>query len=311
MEGLEIGASVMMHLGSFEFGISTAAYQELSRNVAHRWAESELFGQRPSLQYLGPGAETVTLPGVVYPEYRGGLGQILAMTELAGRGEYLNMVSGHGDALGRWVIETVEEVNSNFGKAGVPRKMDFTLSLRRAPDATGAMAGKTATAKPPANAAALSIPADAATSAQKMTGLASNLSSAAEGLGATLNNAGRLIEQRLAPITDLAQDAMGGVSRSLAVVDELRLMADRALASVGARPLASNVLNQAQNMAARASQLVARAESASVVMRDTGRQIGELSSVSADGRAAMREAQRAADAATTLARQTAIAAGRI
>ena len=62
MEGLEIGASVMMHLGSFEFGISTAAYQELTRNISHRWAESELFGQRPSLQYLGPGAETISLP---------------------------------------------------------------------------------------------------------------------------------------------------------------------------------------------------------------------------------------------------------
>lgn len=309
MEGLVIGASVMMHLGSFEFSIATAAYQELTRNVAHRWAESELFGQRPSLQYLGPGAETINLPGVVYPEYRGGLDQITAMMDLAGRGELLDMVSGHGDALGRWVIETVEESKSNFGQAGVPRKMEFSLSLRRAPDAAGAVAGKGRVA--PAAPVIAAIPADAITPAQKVGGLASSLSSAAEGLGATLSNAGRLIEQRLAPITELAREATGALSRSLGVVDELRIMADRSLASVGVRPLASNALNQAQNLANRANQLVSRAESASVVMRDTGRKIGELSNVSADGRAAMREAQRAADAATNLARQTAIEAGRI
>lgn len=311
MEGLELGASVMLNLGSFEFGISTAAYQELTRNISHRWAESELFGQRPSLQYLGPGAETISLPGVVYPEYRGGLGQIAAMADLAGQGQLLDMVSGHGDALGRWAIETVDETNSNFGAAGVPRKMDFTLSLRRAPDAEGAVVTNRAAPRQPANVAALSIPTDAVSPADKMGGLARNLSGAAQGLSATLSNASRLIEQRLAPVTDLAQDAMGAVSRSLGVVDELRVMADRALASVGVRPLDLNIINQAQNMTNRASQLVARADSASVVMRTTAAQIDQLSTVSSDGRAAMREAQRAADAATALARQTAIQAGRI
>lgn len=131
MIGYTIAMPLMMQLGSFQFGTWTAAYQELNRSTSWTWAEQELFGLAPTLQYTGPGADTMTLPGVIYPEYRGGLSQIDNMRLIAGNGLPLVLVSGLGRILGRWVIDKIDEKQSVFASAGVPRKIEFTLSLRR------------------------------------------------------------------------------------------------------------------------------------------------------------------------------------
>lgn len=131
MNGHILGAPVMMQLGSFQFSITTAAYQELSRRTAYRWAQQDLYGRLPGLQFTGPGEDTMTLPGVIYPEYRGGTGQLNQMRSLAGRGTPLMMVSGVGQIMGRWVIESVDEKQAAFFAYGVPRKQEFTLQLKR------------------------------------------------------------------------------------------------------------------------------------------------------------------------------------
>lgn len=131
MIGHKLGTSVMMQLGSFQFSILTAAYQELTRRTTYRWAQQDLYGRLPGLQHTGPGEETMTLPGVIYPEYRGGIGQLNRMRSLAGRGTPLLMVSGLGQIMGRWVIEAVEEKQTVFAAFGMPRKQEFTLQLKR------------------------------------------------------------------------------------------------------------------------------------------------------------------------------------
>lgn len=125
------GADVMMSLGGFRFGLNTAAYQELSRTTEQRWAAQDRFGQDAALQHTGPGPETMTLPGVVYPEFRGGFAQVDRMRELAGRGRPLSLITGTGRVLGRYVIERVEERQSVFAARGMARKIEFTLNLRR------------------------------------------------------------------------------------------------------------------------------------------------------------------------------------
>lgn len=122
---------VMMQLGSFQFAVSTAAYQELMRSTEHRWPAQERFGQLPALQYTGPGADTITLAGVVYPEFRGGTGQIERLRALADRGEPQLLVDGLGNVHGRWVVERIEERQTVFAARGVPRRQDFTLTLRK------------------------------------------------------------------------------------------------------------------------------------------------------------------------------------
>lgn len=123
--------NIMMQLGSFQFCIQTAVYQELIRKNEYKWPSQHRFGQRPSRQFVGVGDETIQLPGIIYPEYRGGFQQVEAMRRLAGRGQPLLLVDGLGKLWGRYVIESIDEKQSLFAAFGAPRKQEFSVSLAR------------------------------------------------------------------------------------------------------------------------------------------------------------------------------------
>jgi phage protein U len=128
--GQSVAQSIMMQLGSFQFGIATAAYQELRRRTEYRWPSQDLYDKLPALQYTGPGQDTITLTGVIYTEYVGTPYMLAKMRALASRGLPLPLTSGAGSPMGRWVIESVDEGQSVFMGAGVPRKQEFTLQLK-------------------------------------------------------------------------------------------------------------------------------------------------------------------------------------
>ncbi len=134
-------ADVMMRLGSFDFGLSTAAYQEFQRSTAYTWADLKRFGKDDALQYTGNGEDSITLPGIVYPEFRGGTGQLDDLRALAELAEPQLLIDGRGTILGEWVIQSVDERGSIFAAAGVARKQEFTLKLRRFQDDGSADAG--------------------------------------------------------------------------------------------------------------------------------------------------------------------------
>lgn len=124
------GFTPQLMLGSFMFSLNTAAFQEFHRSVEHRWASQEVYGEHEVLHYCGIGKETITLPGVIYPSYRGGTGQIEKMRQLARGGKPLQLISASGGLLGKWVIESIEEKQSHHAALGLPRKQEFNLKLR-------------------------------------------------------------------------------------------------------------------------------------------------------------------------------------
>lgn len=120
---------VMMGLGEYRFSISTAAYQELKRTSPYRWAAQNRVGQRPALQYIGPGQETIELSGDLYPLYKGGIGQMDKMRKEAGAGQPLILVDGLGTIWGKWCIEEIQETQTIFLPGGIPKKQSFSLRL--------------------------------------------------------------------------------------------------------------------------------------------------------------------------------------
>ena len=126
-----MAAEHMMALGEYRFSLSTAAYQEFSHSAEYRWAAQDRIGRLPARQYVGPGAETISLRGLIYPHFRGGLGQLGRMRNEAGRGEPLDMTEGNGRVWGLWVIIRVEETRRVFEADGVPRQIEFRLELAR------------------------------------------------------------------------------------------------------------------------------------------------------------------------------------
>ena len=95
-------------------------------------------GREPALQYTGPDTQSITIEGVIYPHFKGGLRQVEMMRLKAGIGAPLMMVDGLGWVWKRWVIMRVEERKSHFLRDGAPRKIEFSLTLQSyGPDGGG------------------------------------------------------------------------------------------------------------------------------------------------------------------------------
>lgn len=126
---------VMMALGAYRFSLDTAAYQTLERRSTWRWEAVQRLGKRPAMQYFGPGEDVITLDGSIYPGFRGGFGQVDSMRAEAGKGEALDLVDGTGKAWGKYCIIDVTETRTVFYSNGLPRRIDFSLTLSMYGDA--------------------------------------------------------------------------------------------------------------------------------------------------------------------------------
>lgn len=126
-----LGVDMMMILGVYRFCISNAAYQSLVRTTEYKWEELHRLNSETALQYTGKSPETINLDGEIYPQFKGGLQQITLMRAQAGLGLPLFLISGNGFAFGRWCITNITENQAYFLKDGTPRKIAFSLSLKK------------------------------------------------------------------------------------------------------------------------------------------------------------------------------------
>lgn len=131
----------MMTLGPLIFHLNSATYQKLQRRTEYQWAAQDRLRQGsnpftggPALQYISPGNDTIGLDGVIYPEQLGSQNAMDLMRAAAGAGRPLPLIQYmkmRGLLLGLWVIEGIDETQDTFGPGGLPRKIEFHLSLKR------------------------------------------------------------------------------------------------------------------------------------------------------------------------------------
>lgn len=122
---------VQMQLGPITFGLLYAAYQELTRATEYRWAAIEPVGLAPAYQFIGLGEDTITLTGVVYPHIPTSWGSIDAIRTFASTGTPAVLVSAFGNVLGMWIVTSVQERQPVHFILGIPRKQEFTMTLKR------------------------------------------------------------------------------------------------------------------------------------------------------------------------------------
>lgn len=121
-----------MALGTFRFSVNSAAYESLRHAVQYRWSTQDRLGRLPARQYTGPGTETISLVGVIYPYAADQPAATLVLDQLraqAGQGLPLLLTDGRGRVWGRWCVENIEETRSVFFADGSPRKIEFSLAL--------------------------------------------------------------------------------------------------------------------------------------------------------------------------------------
>ncbi|EPB6913827.1 phage tail protein [Pseudomonas aeruginosa] len=114
----------------FYFNLDTAAFDELRRQTAFRWAAQERLTRRPAQQAVGEGEDKLTLKGAVFG-VRVGLGQIEQLREIGRRQVPLSLTTGYGQVLGLWCLASIEEEQSALVQGGAPRKQAFSLEFVR------------------------------------------------------------------------------------------------------------------------------------------------------------------------------------
>ena len=125
---------MMMSLGLFIFQVSTAAYQQLQRSSAADWAANKRIGQRAASQVIGPGDDTITLSGVLLPEFTGGTSNLDQLRTMMNRGKAHTLMDGRGNVLGFWTIRSMQETHSVFYRDGTARKIEFDMTLHHEAD---------------------------------------------------------------------------------------------------------------------------------------------------------------------------------
>lgn len=303
------GPGVMLQLGSFQFGVTTAAYQELKRTTEWRWPSQDQFGKLAAVQFVGPGNDSITLPGVIYPEWRGGLTQLDALRALGDTGEPQTMIDGRGKILGKWVIERVDEGQQVFAAAGVPRRQEFTLQLRRIHDDGAATVPIPAAV--PAAATTPAIPSTATTPASKVTGLADSVASAAKNIQGEIASAYANVQAAVGPIVSVASSTTGAVLRAASVASDLLFAANRVRAVVGKSPINNTALAEAKALADKANILMTGASSAGAILRRTTAKLEGMAGATKASVTACRNAANTAESLAALCRKTATEAAKI
>jgi phage protein U len=252
------GIYTMMSLGGFKFGVSTAAYQELKRTTEYLWPSQQRFGAAPALQATGMGDDAISLSGVVYPEWNGGTGQLDALRGLAGDRQPLTMIDGRGNVLGRWVIERVEEGQGVFAQAGVARKQEFTLGLKKYDDIKPAGELAAALAAPVAISSSIAALPEVSAALSPASSITDQLSSVSATANAALSSASRISGLVGAALSNVARVAntLGihapaittALNRSMAAVNGVRTAAGDGLDLMRNVQTATSAANAARSM---------------------------------------------------------------
>lgn len=132
---------MMMTLGLFVFMLETVPYQELQLQRSWRFPSNSRVGFRPSLQFAGPDTDTLTLSGVLLPELTGGRLSLYALEQIAELGRAWPLIEGSGTIYGMYVIESLSQTKAEFFSNGACRRIEFTLTLKRADESLGEMFG--------------------------------------------------------------------------------------------------------------------------------------------------------------------------
>ena len=121
----------MICLGAYSFSLGTAAYQEFSRSTRYRWARQPRTNTNDALQNTGQGEDSISLRGVVFPFWKGGLHRVDLLRVQATLAIPLPLIDGRGNIYGLWVREEIRETQSVFAAAGAPKRQEFDISLTR------------------------------------------------------------------------------------------------------------------------------------------------------------------------------------
>lgn len=122
---------MLASLGLFVFEAASFPFAELNRRSDWRHARGTRVGALDASQYVGPGADQVSIAGALVPQLGADYGSIDTLRQMAEEGDTYQLVDGTGLVWGGFVITGMEERRRALMHDGVPRMVDFSLQLDR------------------------------------------------------------------------------------------------------------------------------------------------------------------------------------
>lgn len=116
-------------LKPYYFNLDTAAFDELTRKTAFRWAGQERLTREIAQQAVGQGEDKLTIKGAIFPLFRGGIGQLNELRSIGRRLQPLTLTTGYGEVLGTWCLLSMDEEQGALLPSGIPRKQGFNLEF--------------------------------------------------------------------------------------------------------------------------------------------------------------------------------------
>lgn len=113
----------------YYFNLDTAAFDELQRKTAYRWAGQERLTRDIAQQAVGQGEETLTIKGAVFPLFKAGISQLDALRAIGKQLLPVSLTTGYGAVLGTWCLKSIDEDQSALLAGGIPRKQAFSLEF--------------------------------------------------------------------------------------------------------------------------------------------------------------------------------------
>ncbi|MFV2946415.1 phage tail protein [Pseudomonas japonica] len=113
----------------YYFNLDTAAFDELRRQTAFRWAGQERLSRSIAQQAVGQGDDKISLKGVIYPGQSNGLKQLDSLRTIGRALKPLGLTTGYGEVLGNWCLTSIDEEQSNLLAGGIPRRQGFSLEF--------------------------------------------------------------------------------------------------------------------------------------------------------------------------------------
>lgn len=133
---------VFAKLEDFPFELLTIIPERIERDTSYRWITQEPIGARAIHQYLGAMGKNglsahedmLTLTGVYYPEFSGRIDHLQRLRDIAAKGKPVRLILADtllGQNLGYWIILRIKETRSIFYGDGIPRRIEFSVELKR------------------------------------------------------------------------------------------------------------------------------------------------------------------------------------
>lgn len=118
-------------LGLFVFDLKTAPLNARNRATDWRHSRPDVIGSRAPSHFLGPGADVITLSGVISHDIAGTELSLDLLRKMGDTGEPYVLVYGTGQVQGMFEIDSISEGATAFFPNGKPRQIEFSLTLTR------------------------------------------------------------------------------------------------------------------------------------------------------------------------------------